>query len=164
MKSSYVFHSERGAVLVISMLFLLVVTVISVVAARNSTFSLQMSSNLQDSSSSFQSAEAGVLAALLLSRTPVDPFNGTSSPDPFATFSAETHPLRHLNDDPTSVDVEIFSTGSALACPRSDSNNFSDGLLDCDYYRIESEHRIEKRSRTKVDMGVVKTLIGHVSR
>jgi hypothetical protein len=155
--------SQRGAVLVISMLFLLVVTVISVVAARNSNFSLQMSSNMQDSTSSFQSAEAGVLATLLLSRTTVDPFNGTSSTDPFVSFTTETHPLRQLNDDPAALDVDVYFTGSALTCPRN-AEGFTDGLLDCDYYRIESQHEVAKRSRTKVDMGVIKTTIGSVSR
>lgn len=153
-------RAQRGAILVVSMLFLLVVTIIAVVAARNSSFSTKMSSNMQDSYSSFQSAEAGILAALLLSRTPNDPFKRANVEEPFAAYSAETHPLRALNDDPTTaMDVDIWFTGESLACPRS-VEGFSEGLLDCDYYRIESEHEVDQRARTRVDLGVVKTLIG----
>jgi type IV pilus assembly protein PilX len=156
-------HNERGAILVVSMLFLLVVTIIAVVAARNSTFSTKMSSNMQDSYSSFQSAEAGVLAALMLSRTANDPFDGNHEDAPFAAYTEENHPLRELNDEPAATTVEVLFTGNALSCPRAVAG-FSEGLLDCDYYRVESEHEVEQRARTRVDLGVVKTLIGSASR
>lgn len=152
-------HAERGAILVVSMLFLLVVTIIAVVATRNSTFITKMSSNMQDSYSSFQSAEAGILAALMLSRTANDPFDGNHEETPFAAYDEETHPLRELNDETDDVTVAIWYTGNSLACPRSQTAS-SEGLLDCDYYRIESEHEVEQRARTSVDLGVVKTLIG----
>lgn len=152
-------HAERGAVLAVSMIFLLVVTIIAVVAARNSTFGTKMASNLQDAYSSFQSAEAGILATMLLSRTANDPFKGDHVETPFAAYTDDDHPLRELNDEPDDVTVKVFFTGGGLACPRDDQG-FSAGLLDCDYYRIESEHDVDKSARTKVDMGVVKTLIG----
>jgi hypothetical protein len=34
------------------------------------------------------------------------------------------------------------------------------GLFDCDYYRIAAEHEVPKEARTKVELGVVKTIIG----
>jgi len=152
--------AERGAILVVSMLFLLVVTIIAVVAARNSTFSTKMSANMQDSYSSFQSAEAGILASLMLSRTENDPFDGNHEEEPFAAYDEETHPLGGLNDNPAdAMDIDIWYTGNSLACPRSDTAS-SEGLMECDYYRIESEHEVLQRARTRVDMGVVKTLIG----
>ncbi len=163
MKASPRLNAERGAILVVSMLFLLVVTIIAVVAARNSTFSTKMSSNLQDSYSSFQSAEAGILATLMLSRTPNDPFDGDDEAEPFSAYSPETHPLRALNDASAATDVDVWFTGSSLACPRS-VQGYSEGLLDCDYYRVESEHEIPERARTQVELGVVKTIIGSVSR
>lgn len=151
-------QSERGAVLAVAMIFLLVVTIIAVVAARNSTFGTKMASNLQDAYSSFQSAEAGILATLLLSRTANNPFNGDHELTPFAAYTDANHPLRELNDEPDDVTVRVYFTGAALPCPR-DAAGFSVGLLDCDYYRVESEHDVAQRARTKVDMGVVKTLI-----
>ncbi|MFT4614623.1 MAG: type IV pilus assembly protein PilX, partial [Bacteroidia bacterium] len=53
-------NQERGIALVSSILFLLVVTMISVVAASNSRSTLQMSMNAQDTLQSFKAAEAGV--------------------------------------------------------------------------------------------------------
>ena len=44
---------QAGVALVVALLFLLIVTILSVTAARNSSFSLQMSSNMQDANSSF---------------------------------------------------------------------------------------------------------------
>ena len=46
------------------LLFLLVVTIIAVTAANNSTLGLKMSASMQDSYRSFQSAEAGLDAVL----------------------------------------------------------------------------------------------------
>ena len=34
------------------------------------------------------------------------------------------------------------------------------GLFDCDYYSITSEHEVPREARTKVELGVVKTIIG----
>ena len=54
---------QSGVVLVTGLLFLLVVTIIAVTAANNSTLGLKMSASMQDSYRSFQSAEAGLYAA-----------------------------------------------------------------------------------------------------
>jgi hypothetical protein len=153
-------RNQRGALLVVSMLFLLVVTIISVVAARNSSFGTKMASNMQDSYASFQSAEAGILATLLLSRTAgFDPFQRADNATPFAGIDAGDHPLRALNDGTANMDVQVWLTATDLACPRSMEAS-SVGEQECDYYRIESEHDAPQRARTKVDLGTVKTLIG----
>lgn len=156
---------QRGVALVVALLFLLVVTIISVIAASNSSLGLKMAANMQDAYSSFQSAEAGIVAALALAGTPQDPFDGDDEPDPFAFFAADPntlHPLRNLNDfasDPNSVDVDVFVTNTGATCPRSAAPS-SVGLFACDYYRLESEHAVEKKARTQVNLGVVKTIIG----
>jgi len=150
---------QRGVALVVALLFLLVVTVISVIAASNSALGLKMSANMADSYDSFQSAEAGIVAALALAETANDPFDGDDTPDPFAAFNNANHPLRALNDGSAAVDVDIFITNAATACPRSATGS-SVGLFDCDFYRIASEHEVAKKARTRVDLGVVKTIIG----
>ena len=151
---------QQGVALVVALLFLLVVTVISVIAASNSTIGLKMSANLQDSYSSFQSAEAGIIAVLSLAGSSNDPFEGRDVDDPFAAFDPNsTHPLRGLSDGATSVEASVFLTTAATACPRNEIAS-SVGLFDCDYYRIAAEHEVPKRARTKVELGVVKTIIG----
>ena len=152
--------AQSGVALVVALLFLLVVTVISVIAASNSTIGLKMSANLQDSYASFQSAEAGIIAVLSLAGTANDPFDGDDTPDPFAAFNpAVDHPLRGLSDGADSVDTDVYLTTAATACPRSAVGS-SIGLFECDYYRITSEHQVPKEARTKVELGVVKTIIG----
>lgn len=151
--------AQRGVALVVALLFLLVVTVISVIAASNSSLGLKMSANMADSYDSFQAAEAGVIATLALAETVNDPFDGADTADPFVAFNAANHPLRFLNDGAASVDVDVFITNAATACPRSATGS-SVGLFDCDFYRIASDHEVRKQARTKVDLGVVKTIIG----
>ncbi|MEE4143328.1 MAG: PilX N-terminal domain-containing pilus assembly protein [Halieaceae bacterium] len=151
--------AQRGVALVVALLFLLVVTIISVIAASNSTVGLKMSANLQDSYASFQSAEAGIIAVLSLAGTASDPFDGDDTPDPFADFTAADHPLRGLSDGADSVNTDVYLTTAGTACPRSAVGS-SVGLFDCDYYRITSEHEVPREARTKVELGVVKTIIG----
>jgi type IV pilus assembly protein PilX len=166
MKNRNMSLRQRGVALVVALLFLLVVTVISVIAASNSAIGLKMSANLQDAYSSFQSAEAGVIAALSLAGTSSDPFDGDSSLDIFDNSDAKywrcnnaSNPLRDLNDGACAVKTDVYLTIAATACPRSEAG-YSVGLLDCDYYLVESEHEVPRKARTKVDMGVVKTIIG----
>ena len=156
---------QKGVALVVALLFLLVVTVISVTAANNSSVGLKMASNMNDAYSSFQSAEAGLFGLLGLAGTAFDPFDGSNSPTPFAGVPAAAHPLRNLNlhGGAGSVDVDVFITAGATQCPRS-LNGYSTELLDCDYYRVASEHQEPQKARTKLELGVVKTIIGSAAR
>ena len=152
-------NRERGIALVASILFLLVVTMISVVAASNSRSTLQMSMNAQDTLHSFQSAEAGVYAALATAGTANDLFTGVDRLGVFAAMPEKDHPLADLNHGRTSVTADVILTSQATACPRKVSGS-SVGLLDCDYYRVESRHALDGRAQTSVNMGVVRTVIG----
>ena len=160
---------QSGVVLVTGLLFLLVVTIIAVTAANNSTLGLKMSASMQDSYRSFQSAEAGLYAALGLAGTAQDPFRRQNIiEEPFQGLSdfegGVNHPLRNqaaaLNDVP--VDVDVFLISAERACPRppTSSGGSSVSVFDCDYYRIASEHVEPGRARTQVQLGVVKTVIG----
>ena len=150
---------QRGVALVVALLFLLVVTIISVVAANNSSLGLKMAANMQDSYASFQAAEAGAFAVLALADTPRDPFDGEDEATPFAAFSAEEHPLRSVFGGAAAVDAQVHLTNSRMACPRRAAAS-SVGLFECDYYRVSSEHVLPRKARTKVQLGVVKTTIG----
>ncbi len=155
---------QGGVALVVSLLFLLVVTLISITAATNSSQGLKMASNMQDNYNSFQSAEAGILAAISLASTVDDPFKRAAVIGAFDSpgINAGNHPLRNLRDGTASVVTQVFLTAAERDCPRPSgaSGGNSVGLLDCDYYRIESEHDVAKRARSKIHMGVVKTVIG----
>lgn len=155
--------AQSGIALVTSLLFLLVVTIISVTAANNSSLGLRMSANMQDAYQSFQIAEAGIYATLGLAGTGQDPFRRQAVIDePFAGVAQ--NPLRNMAADPNDVpiDVDVFLISIARACPRPPASRggTSIGLLDCDYYRVESEHDLPGKARTRVELGVVKTVIG----
>jgi len=146
------FARQRGVALVVAMLFLLVVTILSVVAARDSSFSLQMSGNLQDQANSLQSAEAGAFGALSLANTPDDPFEGTTVDDPFDGVSPS--PLDAIND-PGDVDTNVQLIRYQAGCPAAQTKKDAWSLGTCDYYRVNSEHDVVQRARTRVALGVV---------
>lgn len=165
--------TQRGVALVTALLFLLVVTVIAVTAANNSTLGLKMSASMQDSYRSFHAAEAGIFAALGLAGGAEDPFQRQDVVnDPFSGITnAADHPLRNLaaapNDpnDPNHLrvpEVDVFLISIQRPCPRPPTarGGSSVGVFDCDYYRIQSEHDEPGRAKTRVELGVVKTVIG----
>ena len=147
---------QTGVVLVTGLLFLLVVTIIAVTAANNSTLGLKMSDSLQDSYRSFQSAEAGIDAVLGLGVTPLNPFKKRIyTADPLQGLTdfegSMNHPFRNQAADPSTVpidvDVGFIRTGRCRLADYSD-------LFDCDYYRIKSEHVEPGRARTQIQLGV----------
>lgn len=165
MNRSYrIFDRQNGVALAVSLLFLLVVTIISVVAASNSALGLKMSSNMQDAYRSLQQAEAGLYGALGLAGTAQDPFSERRDVVLTPFDQVTDHPLRGLADDPDDapVDVDVFLVATDKICPRPPSGRggTSVGITDCDYYRVASEHEDPGRARTQVEMGVVKTIIG----
>jgi type IV pilus assembly protein PilX len=145
--------SQRGIALVVSLLFLLVVTIISVTAARNSTLSLKMASNMQDQNNSLQSTEAGLFGALALATTADDPFvGGVTSFDPFSIVN----PLTNLNEQNsvTARVTEVYEGGCPR--PRPGRGGFNATKFACVYYRVDAEHDVTARARTKASLGVVK--------
>ena len=155
-------NTQRGVALATALIFLVVVTIIAVTAANNSSLGLKMSANMQDSYRSFQIAEAGLYGALGLAGSANDPFRRQDDLTPFQGVSP--HPLRNIDATPANIplDVDVFLISIARPCPRppSATGGSSVGVFDCDYYRINSEHDAPGRARTQVEMGVVKTVIG----
>ncbi len=151
---------QSGVALVTGLLFLLVVTIVAVTAANNSVLGLKMSASMQDSYRSFQSAEAGVYAALGLAGTDAGTDLFRPGQDVVAVaFPKDTnHPLRNQVGYPNdlSVDVDVFLLSTENICTRT---AMSEKVVSCSYYRIVSEHAEPGRARTQVQLGVVKTVI-----
>jgi len=153
-------NRQSGVALVVALLFLLVVTLLAVTAARDSSFSLQMSGNMQDQADSLQSAEATALAVLGLARTGNDPFDGTDTDDPFTGVSP--NPLADLTGPGATVDADVALRALDRSCPRgtrSGSGGSSEGLFACDHYHIDAEHLAPSRARARVSLGVIKTVL-----
>ncbi|MEM1110586.1 MAG: pilus assembly PilX N-terminal domain-containing protein [Pseudomonadota bacterium] len=159
MRETSLRHSQRGVALIVALLFLLIVTIISVNATRNSAISLRTSGNMQDEHNSLQSAEAAIYAALALSTTSDDPFGLQQTVNPFSGVSSD--PLANVKDaNAVSATVRLRGTDDACPRPRFDRGGFSEGTFACDYYQVDATHDLTRRARTQVSMGVVKTVFG----
>tara|TARA_R110000823_G_scaffold305166_1_gene427058 strand:+ start:4536 stop:4997 length:462 start_codon:yes stop_codon:yes gene_type:complete len=142
--------------LVVALLFLLVVTILSVTAARNSSFSLQMSSNMQDASNAFQSAEAAAYAVWALAdpNSPLpSPFTNSVNDDPFA--GVNPNPLANLNNANT-LNVKVAPMALGRPCPSKEIGKAdTTGVLFCNYYRVDAEQTVALRARERVSLGIV---------
>jgi type IV pilus assembly protein PilX len=148
-------QSQQGVTLVVALLFLLILTIISVFAATNATLELKMAGNMQDDFISFNSAEAGVAAVLAIEEA----FVGRDVAEPFDLLpDDEPNPLLALRDGSESVDIDITLTSPATECPRNVAG-FSAGVLNCEFYRVRAQHFVQAKGNTEVNQGVVKTII-----
>ena len=145
---------QSGVALVTGLLFLLVVTIIAITAANNSTLGLKMSASMQDSYRSFQSAEAGIDAVLGLGVTPLNPFKKRiDTADPLQGLTdfegSMNHPFRNQAADPNTVpiDVDVYFTSPGPL------EGFSSEEFEIRYYRIKSEHVEPGRARTQIQVG-----------
>lgn len=150
-------HRQGGVALVISLLFLLVVTVIAVTGARNSSMSVKLTSNVQDQNNSLQSAEAALYATLALAEGANDPFGNLNLVDPFDTVD----PLNGVLNDPNTPVTSVRLVAADRECKRSQagSGGTSADQNECNFYRIDTEHVLTGRARTQASLGVVKTLL-----
>jgi hypothetical protein len=159
--------TQRGVALVVSLLFLLVVTLISVAAARNSALNLRMAGNMQDMAISFQSAEAGAMALMGISRADPanDPFNVTlpdfRDNDTSIPTAIRGNYIGNLRNGQGSVGVTVRAVRRDRPCPRATRQMSGSSYAQqvCTYYRVRSEHVDEGRSRSRIQIGVVKTTI-----
>lgn len=150
-------NRQGGVALVISLLFLLVVTIISVTAARNSSLSVKMTSNVQDLNNSRQSAEAAIYAVLGMIGTANDPLTNDDVIDPFEDFD----PLDGELNDPNTPATRVLLVRADVQCQRSGAGvgGTSASQNQCSYYRIDATHDVPGRARTETSLGVVRTLL-----
>ncbi|MBB3048716.1 type IV pilus assembly protein PilX [Litorivivens lipolytica] len=72
-------HKQRGAVLIVCLIFLLIMTVISASALQSTTLQERMAGNTRDTNSAFQAAEAALREAeAVLSSASLAAFNGSN--------------------------------------------------------------------------------------
>ncbi|RNL60039.1 pilus assembly PilX family protein [Zhongshania marina] len=70
---------QRGAVLIVSLVFMLILTVIAAASMQSSTLQERMTGNAKDTNLAFQAAEAGLREAeAVLSQINVGPFDGSN--------------------------------------------------------------------------------------
>lgn len=98
---------QRGAVLIVSLVFMLILTIIASASMRSSTLQERMAGNAKDTKLAFQAAEAALRTAeTALSQINIGPFNGANGlyrlcADPADTSTACVEP--DWSDHSTSV-------------------------------------------------------------
>jgi len=142
---------EQGVVMFISLLMLVILSIIGVAAMSTSIFELRMAGNVQNMYDSFQSADAGIAAAMSQSGT----FNGGDKTDIFAGGSVGTIEGFIV----AKVNVGRLLPGLELTCPRS-AGSSSVTFIGCEHYTVDSEHDdAATGARTHVYQGAVREIL-----
>lgn len=133
-------HRQKGAVLAISMIFLIIVTLIGVYAANTATMDLRMARNMQAQMDSAQASEAGLNAAMetLAPVTGDVLFTTVATPTALATGTL----LDNLNTGAGSVAVTIAFMGKDVnpnaQAPTGQAGN--QPKVECYFHRVVSAH------------------------
>lgn len=116
-------YNQRGFVLVTSLIFLVVITLLAVSAINSSTIQERMASNLREKSRARQAADAALRQGELLLRDPA--FNSQRVPG--ETINNVSNPDQETN----SIDVKIWRRGEMLAkdADPEDSTAFLDDAV-----------------------------------
>lgn len=142
---------EHGVVMFVSLLLLIILSIIGIAGMSTSIFDLRIAGNTQRLYDSFQSADAGLAAAM----SDEDTFDGSDKSDLFAggdPGSTEDYIVAEVNVERVLPDVE-------LSCPRSPDSS-SVAFIGCEHYTVDSEHQdAVTGARTQVYQGVVREII-----
>ncbi len=142
---------EKGVVMLVSLLLLIILSVIGMQGMSNSIFNLRMAGNIQNLYDSFQMADAGIAATMAGG----DSFEGVDKADIFAGGDPGSTEDFIVAD----VDVERLLPDVELDCPRSPGAS-SVSFIGCEHYMIDSEHEdAATGARTHVFQGVVREII-----
>ena len=147
------YKREKGTVLLVSLLLLLILSMIGIQGMSTGIFGLRMAGNVQSIYDSFQLSDAGRAAA----KADAASFNGGDQLDIFSGGDSGTtsdYIVAEVNVVRLLPDVE-------LECPRSPAAS-SITFVGCEYYTIDSEHEdAASGARTHVFEGVSKQILAN---
>lgn len=121
MKSSGAFRKQAGAVLIVGLIMVLLMTIIGLAAIRGSGMQELMAGNMRDRNLAFQAAEAGLRAGERVvhpSVVTLPAFDGTAGLHPDLNVPGETPPARWAASDWIIAGNSVVTTGLA---PQSSS-------------------------------------------
>ncbi|CAH1748585.1 conserved protein of unknown function [Thauera humireducens] len=130
-------NGQRGMVLVVALILLVVATLLGVNLASTGSLELKMARNMQETARSFEFAQGGVAAVwgLIADRGTVGSQNGDILRYN-ELFDGGVRPAWLLNND---IRPDLFVLERELTCPRLEEGSSADKIA-CDYYRIEATH------------------------
>lgn len=155
---------QSGMAMVIVMVMMIAITLFGIAVMNMGALEQRMAGNYQLLAESFEVSEAGLRGAIALSAGTANPFNArTMVEDPAQTAANAVNPFASV--DPLSsihgeagLDVDLHLVGVGFDCPRSSAPT-SSTLIDCDYYRLDSQHKV---TNTGVKTGVALHVIEQV--
>ena len=138
---------QQGIALITSLVFLLIVTAVSVVAAQRGGSNLRMVSNMQESAAAFQRAEEGIYQAVA----------GHETNNIFQ--AADVGTTKTIVD---TADIQVTVRVDAMegACARV-PNGFSQALIQCDSFHIRSTKTGQGRARAEVNAGIMQMVLNN---
>lgn len=157
--------SEKGAVLVITLVLMLMASLLAVYMAASSNQSLAVTRNVQTSITAFEAAEGAIQTLLMVSatsNTQQDPLRRLGAVgvefDPFVQFPPANHPLANLPGGVAAYQLRVAPTAVEVDCPAMDeSSAISNDLVTCTHYRVRSRHVApNQRARVEVNQGVMR--------
>ena len=144
---------QQGIALITSLVFLLIVTAVSVVAAQRGGSNLRMVSNMQESAAAFQRAEEGIYEAVAEHETNTI----------FQAATVASAP-RSIDVDATDIQVTVRVDAIEGACARV-PNGFSQALIQCDSFHIRSTKQASEtgqgRARAEVNAGIMQMVLNN---
>ena len=151
MTYSSICKRQKGVVMLVSLLMLVILSLIGIAAISTSVFELRMAGNIQNMYESFQSADAGIAAAM----SDGGSFDGVDKADIFGggePGSVNDYIVAKVNVGRLLPEVE-------LQCPRGASSS-SVTFIGCEHYTVDSEHESEVTgARTHVYQGAVREIL-----
>lgn len=148
-------HHQRGSTLFVTMIMLALLMLISTSSINGSMIELHAAGNISQMIAAFQGAEAGISATMDLATTTNNPFNGIGG-DPFAGFTAATHPLKNVPH----VEVDVSLNFAAGTCARSEQAS-SASQIACEYYQVDSVHETAVHAATQLSQGVSREVVAN---
>ena len=157
-------QKQQGLVLVTGLIFLLVLTLLSVVGSSNSALNLQIAGSIQDKKNAFHVGEAALQSVLWLeNEAPIADelrplHRDANDSNPFEGLSSSANPLQHVSSD-TDVQTQI-SFRATRGCKRAEN---ATSQLKCDYYQASSDTMMVSGARSVQNLGILKEVIGSAS-
>lgn len=153
-------QEERGAVLVITLMLLLIASFVAVYMVAGTTQDLRMARNTQQAAISLEAAEAAIHAVLRASITAdnaADPLRVIARNDtPLGDPANPNHPLRNLPGGAASIAVAVEPTALNAACPFvPEDEAVSSDMVQCNFYRITAAHT-GNAARSQTSLGVMR--------
>lgn len=130
------FRDQSGAVLVVALIMIVVLTLIALAASYTSIFEIKLSGNKRGSTDAFYAADTGVQVVM----SDTSNFNTPGESGNFGGGNEYRYSQKSGNPNPTNADITITFDSGRSGAPRG-SKFSATGNYDFMYYEVRSTGR-----------------------